>query len=26
MMDGWMVRVQRHFKHISNGYIMPEEV
>jgi len=25
-MDGWMVRVQRHFKHASNGYIMPEEV
>jgi len=21
-----MVRVQRHFKHASGGYIMPEEV
>jgi len=25
-MDGWMVKVQRHFKHASSGYIMPEGV
>jgi len=23
---GWMVKVQRHCKHASSGYIMPEEV
>jgi len=25
-MDGWMDKVQRHFKQASSGYIMPEEV
>jgi len=26
IIDGWTVRVYRHFKHASSSYIMPEEV